>query len=185
MGKNLNKSNILKIGIVGTIILIVMVSGCTSSSSTETKTFSDGVMSFNYPADFDNETTSGNDTNSSSPVQVISKLKKPAPNIHYISVEKNISAISLTEAKDGIDSVVKNSSTYKFLSSTTETNPNGVVIEKTSYTDEFLLGTKIRYNDMYFKINDNLYRITVYGPDIGTHAQSIENTTNIIFQSIK
>jgi hypothetical protein len=57
--------------------------------------------------------------------------------------------------------------------------------EKTSYTDEFMLGTKTRYNDMYFKINDNMYRITVYGPDVGAHALNIENTTNIIFQSIK
>jgi hypothetical protein len=184
-GNNLNKSNIMRIGIVGTLVLIILASGCISSPTTDTKTFSDGAMSFNYPSDFDNGTYSADDTDLSSPMKKISQLNKTVPNIHYIFVEKNISRISPIEARDGLISVVKNSSAYQLVSNTTETNQNGVVIEKTSYTTEYILGSKIRYNDLYFKINDNVYRITVYGSDIGTHAQSIESTTNIIFQSIK
>ncbi|BDZ66843.1 hypothetical protein [Methanobacterium ferruginis] len=58
-------NNIMKIGIIGTLILIVLASGCTSSSTNETKTFSDGNMSFNYPADFYDVNYSGNEIESS------------------------------------------------------------------------------------------------------------------------
>lgn len=43
----------------------------------------------------------------------------------------------------------------------------------------------VRFCEMYFKINDSVYRILVYGPDIKAEIQSIESTTNIIFLSIK
>ncbi|OPX60892.1 MAG: hypothetical protein A4E25_00131 [Methanobacterium sp. PtaB.Bin024] len=56
-----------KIGmIIGTLILIVVAYGWLSPSTNETKTFSDGVMSFNYPGDFDNASYSvENNSNSS------------------------------------------------------------------------------------------------------------------------
>lgn len=95
-----------------------------------------------------------------------------------------MSAISPAEARDGIVSVVKNMSTGQVLSITTETNPNGVIIEKTTYTDEFIFGFKTVYSDMFFKINDTVYRITVYGLNT-KNEQKIPNTTNVIFQSIK
>jgi hypothetical protein len=182
---NLKNINILKIGIISASILIVLVSGCISSSTNQTKTFSDGVMSFNYPGDFGNGTFPGNDTNSSSPMQVIGKLENTVPlNVHDIMVYENISGISPTEARDGIVSVVKNMSAGEVLSITTETNPNGVTVEKITYTDEFILGVKTVYSDMFFKINDSVYRITVYGPDT-KNKQKINDTTNTIFQSIK
>jgi len=173
-------------GLVGIIVLIVLASGCISSSTNKTKTFSDGAMSFNYPADFNNTTYSENDTNSSSPMQVIGEFESTVPfKYQYIMVGKNISAISPTELRNWSVSNLKNSSTGELISITTETNPNGVVIQKTTYTEEFMFGIRTRFNDMYFKINDTVYAISVYGPDININKQNITETTNIIFKSIK
>lgn len=143
-------------------------------------------MSFNYPSDFDNSTDSGNYTNSSFPMQVIGNLENTAPfRVHNILVCKNISPTNPTEIRDRSISRVKNESTGEILSLTTETNPNGVVIEKTTYSFEYSLGMRGMYSEMYFKINDAVYAISVYGPDTTTSAQNIRDTTNIIFQSIK
>lgn len=176
--------NIFNLGVLLTLILIVSASGCTNPPTNQTKTYSDGIMSFNYPSDFNNVSYSGNNTGNSS-MHVISKLENTIPfRVHDIMVLKNISAISPAEARDGIVSVVKNMSTSQVLSITTETNPNGVIIEKTAYTDEFIFGFKTVYSDMFFKINDTVYRITVYGLNT-KNEQKITNTTNVIFQSIK
>lgn len=174
----------MKIGIICAFILIVLVSGCTSSSST--KKISDGVMSFDYPSDFNNGTYSDNYTNSSLLMQVIAYYENTAPlRVHNIMVGKNVSATSPTEIRDKTILSVKNESTGEILSSTTETNPNGVVVEKITYNLEYALGMKGRYSEMYFKINDAVYGISVYGPDTTTSVQNIMNTTNVIFQSIK
>jgi hypothetical protein len=174
----------MKIGIIGAVILIVLVSGCTSYSTT--KTFSDGVMSFDYPDDFNNVTYSDNYTNSSFIMQVTAYFENTAPlRVHNIMVLKNVSATSPTEIRDKTISSVKNESTGEILSLTTETNPNCVVVEKSTYSFEYASGMRSRYSEMYFKINDVVYGISVYGPDTKTSTQNIINTTNVIFQSIK
>jgi hypothetical protein len=184
VGYRMENSKILKMGIVGTFVLIILISGCISSSTNETKTFSDGAMSFNYPADFDNGTYFADDT--SLTMQEIGKLENTAPlRSHSIMIYRNISAISSTEVRDKAVSAVKNTSTGQVLSVTTETNPNGIVIEETTYTDEFVFGTKVRFCEMYFKINDSVYRISVYGPETRIDLQNIQSTTAIIFKSIK
>jgi hypothetical protein len=184
----LKNNNILKLGIIGTLILIVLASGCIFYSSTsEIKTYSDGVMSFNYPADFDNDTnSSSNYTTSNSHMQTIGLLENTAPlRDHNIWVGKNLSATSPTEARNDIVSSVKNMSKGEVISINTETNPNGIVIEETTYTDEYLFGLRARYCDMFFKINDSVYRITVCGHETPINTRNIINTTRIIFQSIK
>ncbi|WP_321421031.1 hypothetical protein [uncultured Methanobacterium sp.] len=182
----MDKNNILNVGIVGIFILIVLASGCTSSSSTETKTFSEGVMIFNYPADFDNGTYSADDTNSSITMQEIGKLENTAPlRTHSIMIYRNISAISPAEARDKAVSAVNNMSTGEVLSVNTETNPNGIVIEETTYKNEPIFGIKVRFCEMFFKVNDSVYRISVYGPETNIGLQNIKSTTAIIFQSIK
>lgn len=169
-----------------TLVIIVLASGCTNSSMNQTKTFSDGVMSFSYPGDFDSVTYSGNNTNSSFPMQVIGDLENTAPlRVHNILVCKNISATSPTEIRDRSISRVKNESTGEILSITTETNPNNVVVEKIAYSFEYTIGMRARYNEMYFKINDSVYGISVYGPDTTTSTQNIMDTTKTIFQSLK
>lgn len=167
-----------------TLVLIVLASGCTNSTN-ETKTFSDGVMSFNYPADFDNATYSVYN-NSTSSMQLIGKLENTAPlRVQDIFVAKNISAISPTEARDRVVSAVKNTSKAEVVSITSEINPNGVVVEKIIHTEEVKLGIRARYSEMFFKINDSVYRIMIYGDDTEDKQKVIDNTTNIIFQSIK
>lgn len=186
MGITLNKSNIMGIGIVGTLVLIILASGCISSPTTDTKTFSDGAMSFNYPSDFDNGTYSADDTNSSFPMQVIGNLENTDPlRLHNILVCKNISPTTPAEIRDRSISRAKNESTGKILSMTTETNPNDIVVEKTIYSFEYSLGMRGIYSEMYFKIKDTVYAISIYGPDTSTSAQNIRDTTNIVFQSIK
>jgi len=161
-------SNIMNIGIIAIVILIILSSGCASSSTT--KTFSDGVMRFNYPGDFENVIYSEN-TNSNSPMRVIAKFENNIPlKDQEITVGKNISSISATEVRDRSVTKVKNMSTGEILSISTETNHNGIIVEKITYTYELVLGIRTIYNDMYFKINDSVYAISVDGPDttIGT-----------------
>lgn len=179
----MKNSNNLKLGIILTLILIVSASGCTNPPTNQTKTYSDGIMSFNYPSDFNNVSYSGNNTGNSS-MQAISKLKNTVPfRVHSIIVAKNKSAISTTELRNTLVSNVENMSAGEIVSITTGTNPNGVVVEKVIYTDEYAFGMRAMHINMLFKINDDVYAVSVYGPD--SNNQQITNTTNIIFQSIK
>ena len=67
------------------------------------------------------------------------------------------------------------------LSVTTETNPNGIVVERYTYVNkEFPSET---YNIMFFKIGKDVYGIGVEGPEL--FKQQITDTANIIFQSLK
>jgi len=181
-GNILKNNNILKIGFMGILIFILVISasGCTSSSTNETKTFSDGAMSFNYPSFFNK--TQIPDVNSSS-FQIISSLEtKNIFNTQFIHVTKNKTDVSPTKARDNSISKVKNDSTSnKILSVTTETNSNGVVVERYTYVNNGLISET--YHVMYFKIGDDVYGIGVQGPDL--FKQEIIKTTNIVFQSIK
>lgn len=169
--------------IIGTLVLIFMAYAWLNPSTNETKTFTDGVMSFNYPADFDNFSFVDNDSNSS--LRLIGKLKNTEPlKGQVIWVAKNISATSSSEARDKLVSQVQNRSNEKLISITTETNPNGVVVERVIHADDQLdPGTRIRYNEMFFQINDSVYRILISGYE--DKQKVIDNTSNIIFQSIK
>lgn len=176
----LKNNNVINLGIIGILLLIVFASGCISSSTNETKTFSDGVMSFNYPGYFNSTETA--ETNSSS-FQIIASLEsRNMLNIQFIDVIKNKTDVTVTEARDKSISKVKNdSSSIEILSVTTETNPNNIVVERYSYVNKGIISET--YNIMYFKINDDVYGIGVQGPDL--FKEKIQNTANIIFQSIK
>jgi len=176
----LKNNYILKIGIIGTLVSIILTSGCTSSSTNETKTFSDGVMSFNYPADFYNITYSGNEIDSST-MRLIGLLENKEGLTIYVC--KNKTRTSLAETKEGTVSSVKNSLTGKVVYTATETNPNGVVVEKISYTERGFLIIKGRYDSMYFQSNGDVYAIMVYGLDLDK--QKLASIGDIIFQSIK
>lgn len=170
--------------IIGMLVLIVMAYYWLCPSTNETKTFTDGVMSFNYPADFDNSSFVINDSNSS--LRVIGKLENTAPlKGQVIWVDKNISATSSAETRDKLVSQVQNmSKTEKLISISTETNPNGIVVERVIHTDDQVNpGTQIRYNELFFQINDSVYRILISGYE--DKQEAIDNTNNIIFQSIK
>ncbi|AIS33135.1 hypothetical protein BRM9_2335 [Methanobacterium formicicum] len=176
----MKNNTILGIGIIGALVSVVLISGCTSYSTNETKTFSDGDMSFNYPADFYNIPYSGNEIDSST-MGLIGMLENKDGFTIYVS--KNKTKISPTEAKDRAVSNVESSLTGKVVSTATETNPNGVVVEKMSYTKRGILIIKGRYDSMYFQSNGNVYAITVSGLDLDK--KKLSNIDNIIFQSIK
>ncbi|WP_286244138.1 hypothetical protein [Methanobacterium ferruginis] len=176
----MKKCNILKIGIIGTLVSIILTSGCTSSSTNETKTFSDGDMSFDYPADFYDVDYSGNEIDSSTMLLIDMLENKDGLTIY---VCKNKTGTSLAETKEGTISSVKNSLTGKIVSTATETNHNGVVVEKISYTERGFLIIKGRYDSMYFQSNGDVYAIMVYGLDLDK--KKIANIDDIIFQSIK
>lgn len=167
-------------GFIGIIILVVFASGCIGTSTDETKSFSDGVMSFNYPSYLNS--TQPHDTNSSAFQIIASFESRDILNLQFVHVIKNKTEVTPTEARERSISKVKNiSSSNEILSVTTETNPNGIVVERYSYINKGLIPET--YNVMYFKINDDVYGIGVQGPDL--FKEKITNTTNIIFQSIR
>jgi hypothetical protein len=177
----LKNNIILKIGIIGALFSVVLVSGCTSYSTNETKTFSDGVMSFDYPGFFNTETQ---EINNSKIQRVAYFVSGDLFNKQYINVFKNKTDISHVELRDETVSKNKNSSTSEVLSTSTETNPNGVVVETIRMTIVYKENNeKTRHNLMYFKIKDTVYGIGVYGPY--SNREKITSTANIIFQSIK
>lgn len=176
----LKNNYILKIGIIGTLVSIILTSGCTSSSTNETKTFSDGVMSFNYPADFYNINYTGNEIDSST-MRLIGMLENKDGFTIYVC--KNKTKISLPEANEKTISKVESLFTGKVISTATETNPNGVVVEKIIYTKRGFLIFKGRFDSMHFQKNGDVYAIMVSGID--SDNQQLTNMDDIIFQSIK
>jgi hypothetical protein len=70
------------------------------------------------------------------------------------------------------------------LSTTTETNSNGIVVEKSisQQTDPYT-NTVIRYYDMFFSVNGVVYHISVYG-DVPMNQQTKE-TADMIFCSLR
>lgn len=180
----MKNSYILKIGLIGILVLIISASGCINNSSS-TKTYSDGVMSFNYPSNFIDITKEYNsDRPENQSMPMIAMLGNANPfNIQFIMVSKNKTEVTPAEFKDVAISKTKNKFQSQILSINTETNLNGIIIERFTYKlyDSETNRTGL-YNDMYFKINDYLYAISVYGPD--SNQQQLTNTTNVIFQSI-
>jgi len=139
-------------------------------------------MSFSYPEFFNTHSEEINN----------SKMQKVAYfisdnlifNKQCIMVVKNKTDISPVELRDETVSKNKNSSTSEVLSTSTETNPNGVVVETIRMTIVYKENNeKTRHNLMYFKIKDTVYGIGVYGPY--SNREKITSTANIIFQSIK
>ncbi len=163
------------------MIFVILASGCISSFNTGTRTFSDGVMSFDYPGIFNTETQ---EINNSKIQRVAYFVSGDLFNKQYINVFKNKTDISPVELRDETVSKNRNLSTSEVLSSTTETNPNGIVVETIRMTIVYNEnGEKTSHNVFYFKINDTVYGIGVYGPY--SNREKITSTANIIFQSIK
>lgn len=184
VGITLKRSNIMGMGIVGTLVLIILASGCISSPTTDTKTFSDGAMSFNYPDNFVDITEQGNSNSSSSSWQDMVKLgNNNLLNMQVILVAKNTGETLPAEIRDNGVLKVKKQPRGEVLSTTTETNTYGILVEKSTYKQEDSVFGRVVYNDMFFKINGVVYAISVYGPD--SNKQQIMETANIVFQSIK
>ena len=68
------------------------------------------------------------------------------------------------------------------MSISTETNPNGVVVEKIAVFEEES-GKKAWHQMMDFKINNTVYSIQVFGS--ASNEKQLLKTADIIFNSIK
>jgi len=166
-------------GFLGILILFVVASG--SASSTLLK-FSDGIISFNYPSDFQNITFSGNITSESS--NLIDKTHMANRDNIAIVIGKNLQANSAANARDATLVSFNKISTDKVFSTTTETNPNSIVVEKsiTQLIDPNT-NTVLKCIDMFFTANGVVYHISVYGDD--SKNQQIIETADTIFNSLK
>jgi len=172
----LKNSKILKVGIA---ICIVLLFVCMSSFTEGTKTFSDGVISFDYPGFFAPHSFEMN----KSQMQKVSFFASIDPfNEQSILVTKNKIEISPIELRDETVSKNQNSSTSQVLSTATVTNSNGIIVETIRMTIS-VNGTTSRHNLMYFKVNDTVYGIAVYGPY--SNRDRITDTSNAIFQSLE
>jgi len=173
---------------VGMLILVVLASGCTSTTPTPSnytapavQTFSDGVISFNYPTGFEVRTERANITTEGAGWQDLTFL---ANNDNVgIDVKKNPEASSAVIVREGTEQAVLEAS-GTILSSSSEINPNGVVIEKsTSQQTDPYSNLVIRYYDLFFSVNGLVYHISIYG-EVAKDSQ-IQYTANMIFNSLK
>lgn len=179
--------------LLGSILLltcfIIAISGCTDNTQQNgivngtfsNGNFSNGVISFEYPSDFQNVTK---------PEPIISGAKN-WQTLGYLSNNKEIN-ILLQEQAGSIspensiastqDAFRKNNGTV--LSTTDENNPNGVEVsgDISTLTDP-KDNTLKRYYYMIFQANGQTYVIRVSGPD--SENTNILKVKNIIYNSLK
>lgn len=171
--------NSVIIGIIGIIILTVFISGCAVSNTSDK--FYDGVMSFSYPDDFRNISYS-NQTSPNSTIKIIGKMGNSYT--LAIMVGRNISATSPEALINKSVSRSKKIPNSEMSPVYAKKNPNGILIKQIIYKHpDSTFKITLMYNDLYFKVNNSVYAISVYGPDIFN--KEINNTTNIIFQTLK
>ena len=179
------------IGIIGTLILIIAISGCTNTNTNtnnNTSTpqtnnvFKQGNMSFDYPANFQTANQSGNDIISGGSgwetVKVLDNNEGIAIQIQKFSGSQTpAQSVMATEI-----SVKNNNGTI--LSTTNQTNPNGVKINGDIHTlTNPEDNTIIRYYEMSFVANGKIYFIQVFGND--NDNSNILKVKNIIYNSLK
>jgi hypothetical protein len=178
--------NCKSLSILGILILMVLSAGCTTSppsnyTAPSVQTFSDGTISFNYPAGFEVRTPRANITSEGTGWQDLTFLANPDQ--VGIDVRKNPQASSAVNVREGTElAVVEASGTI--LSTSSEINPQGMVVEKSSsqqvdpYTNQMM-----RYYDLFFEVNGLVYHISVYG-EVAKDPQ-IQYTADMIFNSLK
>ena len=165
------------LAILGLMIVIVAVSGCANHS--EAANFTDGSVSFSYPGDMTNTTSTGN-LSGSNWVNIAYIAKSDV----YIYVNKNPTINDPATPRDVINADVKANS-GQVLSTTDEVNPNGIEVSRNmvTITDP---STKILliYHNFFFKNKSGeVYQITVYGSD--SKNSEIRETATQVFNSLK
>ncbi len=175
----MTKNNCWIIGIFVLVVSMIGISGCTSSAGNQT--FSDNSISFIYPSNMKNTTSSGNIISGAQGWNDVAFLSNG--NV-YILVAKNPTLTDPSATRDvtGV-SVVQNSG--KLLSTTDETNPNGVKVYRNIDTlSDPSTNTLLRYYNMFFEDTEGVvYEISVYGDD-SKNSQILE-TANMVFNSLK
>jgi len=161
------------------VVLLVAVSGCTSSGGNSTYTY--GKVSFLTPDNMVNSTSSGDIITGSDVWTKVAYMTNS--NGVNILLEKASSSISPEESQLATGTSVKqNNGTV--LSTIHGTNPNGVLIYEevntlTSPSDN----TALKYYDMSFNGSDgNTYGLQVYGEQ---GSSSISEARNMVYNSLK
>lgn len=178
--------NLSELGILALVVSIVIISGCTNTS-TNTSTsqgniaFTDGNMTFNYPADFQTANQSGD--------PIISggngwQTVKILGNNQGISIHIQKFQGSQTPAQSIIANQISvKSNSGSVLSTTNQSNPNGVEINGDIHTlTRPTDNTLVRYYDMSFVANGKTYFISVLGNDKDN--SNILEVKNMIYNSL-
>lgn len=168
------------VGIIGIFVLIVAISGCTTTTSS-TKTFSDGVITFSYPNDFEETTYSGTITGSNKWVDVVKLLNGTVT----IYAQKNPQMDSPAAAKNATEKSIIGLKNGKVLSSTTETNPKGVKMERLNFNlEDTKTGILLTHDAMWFESSNGVvYGIVIAGYE--TNKQDVKKVADIVFQSLE
>lgn len=178
------KQKVLPIlGIIGILVVVVAMSGCTSSGGN--LTYSTGGVTFNYPDDFKNTTAPASIISGSSSWSAIGYLSNSQNIIIQIQNNPNTDqTLTPSLAIIGEELSVKQNN-GSVLSTTNDTNPNGVVVAGSISTlTDPTSNNLLRYYDMTFSAkNGQIYSITVYGPDSSNSA--ILDVKNTIYNSLK
>ncbi len=121
--------------ILSMIILVVLVSGCTSSSQNLNKTFSSQGISFNYPSDWNNGNFTGEDAVNVTSLTRLGVLDSPSGLILAVSkVDLSLLAgnMSVESFKNSSKASIANESAQ--ILSDNQTNVNGVNVYAFVYT---------------------------------------------------
>lgn len=154
-----------------------------STTTVSGQTYDDGVISFNYPDGFKNSTMPDFITSGDPSWTHLDYMANS--NGISIRVDRNTQDVSPTASRDATENGVEEVSTGKVLSTTTETNPNDVVVARsTNSLEDPSTGGTLQYYDMFFKAsNGDVYYISVWGDQ--SKKQEIKNTAQTIFKTIK
>lgn len=147
-------------------------------------TFTDGTITFEYPASFEEqESLTGKDI-----VSGASHWKDIAffsfENIIDILISKSLHAKSPTTARDDTETGVLMISNSQILTHSTIKNSNGILAQKSIHSlMEPQTRIQIIFNSIFFRARRAVYGITVTGPEL--HYELIDIAADIIFETLR
>lgn len=154
-----------------------------STTTVSGQTYSNGDISFKYPDSFEDSTMPDSITSGDSSWKHLDYMSN-SDGIS-IRVDRNTGDASPTASRDATESDVESLSTGKIISTSTETNPNNIVVARsTNSLEDPSTGDTLLYYDMFFKAsNGDAYYISVWG--VQSLKQDIKNTAQTIFKTLK
>jgi hypothetical protein len=123
------------LGIIGILVLVVFVSGCTTSTSEDlSQTFSNGGITFKYPSSISptNETT-GTVVSGGSGISQLGTLAGNGLTIHVSKADLNGTGLSVQNLKDATKENIRNGTSITMLADNS-TTANGLTIYEFTFT---------------------------------------------------
>jgi hypothetical protein len=138
-------------------------------------------MSFNYPSNFQNSTSTGDIISGSKSWVTVANLAN-SDGVAIMAQKNSLSSLTPATSITATELSVKTNNGI-ILSTTTTTNPNGVEISGsiTTLLDPST-NSMLRYYDMAFTANGQIYSISVFGKD--SDNSKILEVKNTVFNSI-